>query len=70
MLKNQFRFMPGWSTIEPIFCVSQLIEKYREMKNNLTIMIIDYEKAYNRVPRKIIWRVLEKEGYKMHVKII
>lgn len=27
---NQFRFMPGKSTMESIFCVRQLIEKYRE----------------------------------------
>jgi len=27
---NQFGFMRGKSTTEPIFCVGKLIEKYRE----------------------------------------
>ena len=31
---NQFGFMPGKSTMEPLFCVRQLVEKYREKKKS------------------------------------
>jgi len=28
--KNQFGFMPRKSTMEPLFCMRQLVEKYKE----------------------------------------
>ncbi len=33
--KNQFGFMPGRSTMEAIFLIRQLIERYREQKKDL-----------------------------------
>jgi len=31
--KNQFGFMPGKSTMKPIFCVRLVIEKYKEKQD-------------------------------------
>jgi len=47
--KNQFGFTPVKSTMEPLFCVRQLIEKYRGKKKKLCMVFIDLEKAYDRV---------------------
>lgn len=67
MSKNQFGFMPGRSTMKSISCVRQLIEK----KNNLAMIFINLENAYDRVFREVLWRVLKKKGFLVvYVKII
>ena len=57
---NQFGFMPERSTMEVIFLIRQVIERYREKKNDIHMVFIDLEKANDKIPRNFMWWALDK----------
>ena len=58
----QFGFVPGRGTSDAIFIFRQLQEKYFVANKPLYIAFVDLEKAFDRVPRKVLWWALRSVG--------
>ena len=59
---SQFGFVPGRGTTDAIFVVRELQEKYLAANKRLYMALVDLEKAFDRVPQKVIWWALRKLG--------
>jgi len=67
----QMGFMPGKGTIDAIFIIRQMMEKYEAAGRNLFMVFVDLEKAFDRVPREIIWWSLSRKGVlEREIKVI
>jgi hypothetical protein len=64
---NQFGFMLLRSTMEAIFLIRQVMERYKEQKD-LYMVFIDLEKAYDKILRNLMWWALDK--YKVPTKYV
>ena len=58
----QFGFVPGQGTTDAIFILRQLQEKHLAANKPLYIAFVDLEKAFDRVPRKVLWWALRSLG--------
>ena len=58
----QYGFVPGRGTTDAIFVARQLQEKYIAANKPLYFAFVDLEKAFDRVPRRVLWWALRSVG--------
>jgi len=51
----QFGYVPGQGTSDAIFIIHQLQEKHFAANKPLYLAFVDLEKAFERVPRNVLW---------------
>jgi hypothetical protein len=62
----QFGFRPGRGTIDATFIVRQLQERHLEKDKEIWMAFVDLEKAFDRVPREVLWWSLREAGVEDH----
>ena len=66
----QYGFRPGRSTLDLIFVMKMIMEKNWEWGRDKFCLFIDMEKAFDRVPRKILWKIMSEPPYSVPKKLI
>ena len=66
----QYGFRPGRSTMDLIFTIKIIMEKAWEWDVDQYMAFLDLEKAFDRIPRNKLWKVLEEEEYGVSRKLL
>jgi sorting nexin-29 len=61
--EEQAGFRASRSTIDQIFTLRQLSEKYSDFSRDLFVCYVDFRKAFDSIWRKGLWKVLRSMGY-------
>ena len=68
---DQCGFVAGKSTTDAIQSIRIIMEKHRDSLKDLHMVLVDFEKAFDRQPRDLIWVALRKRGVpETYVRII
>ena len=62
ILEEQAGFRAGYSTVDRIFYLYAMVQKYLLKHTKLYVAFVDFKKAFYSVNRNAVWSVLRKSG--------
>jgi hypothetical protein len=67
LMEDQTGFRKGRSCIDDVFSLKMIIAKRVEFNLETHLSFVDYEKAFDRVKRGILWDIMIKRGFPKHL---
>ena len=61
ILEEQAGFRAGYSTLDHIFSLYAMVQKYLLKHTKLYVAFVDFKKAFDSVNRNALWSVLRKK---------
>jgi hypothetical protein len=62
IMEEQAGFRAGYSTMDHIFTLFSVVQKYLYKNKKLFVAFVDFKKAFDSVNRNCLWTVLRKVG--------
>jgi hypothetical protein len=59
-------FRPGRGTTDSLFILLQTLRKRKEHQQDSWVLLLDVIKAFDRVPREYLWKVVLRMGVDQH----
>ena len=69
-LEAQCGFMPGKSTVDAIFTMRVSLQKRFRFQKDTWVLFVDFVKAFDTVPREMLFRVFARLGFPPGPKIV
>lgn len=71
VIENQIDFMSGRSIMEAIYLLRHVMGQYQMDQQDLHLIFTDLKNAYDRVPKEILWKALEKKEIRIvYIRVI
>ena len=61
IIEEQAGFRAGYSTVDHIFSLYAMVQKYLLKHTKLYVAFVDFKKAFDSVNRNALWSVLRKK---------
>jgi len=62
IVEEQSGFRKGYTTVDNIFVLHEMIENYLNRNKKLYMAFIDFKKAFDSVNRQVLWKILDYYG--------
>ena len=60
--EEQAGFRPKRGTLEQIFVLRNIIEQTYEWNDNIYMIFVDFQKAFDSIHRETLWKIMEAYG--------
>ena len=57
--KEHAGYRRGWSTVEQIFVLRNIIEQVLELSLSFHLCFVDYTKVFDSVHRETLWKIMD-----------
>lgn len=64
--REQAGFRSAYSTVDHMFTLTQVIERYTEYNKKLYLAFVDYTKAFDTISHCALWNALKEQGVHNH----